>query len=682
MKDLPSRPDQAPVAVPPAIKSQPIGGRPATGVAAGVPPGGALVGGVSRAIPGSASDGVPYGRLFRWGWQIARSVLGLFLLDVTVSLLSQTLQQYSVQVLSIVVSGLQTGGQQRPSVVGGFLAPVLPLTLHRAAIVFAIVSLLGILLGFVGRITTTYADASATAKLQSRLHERLLRLGPRFHSNHDLGEVMVVVTRYAGGAEMVLRDLIAYPLVRGIGLITALVFLAMNLDQVGNAPSWMRLSMLGCLVGIPVIGWWLSGRLRAAFSRVRDSELAVAEELTSSLSLPMEVQLMGAGAQRQEALDAKLSSHLRNKVAASARNEFATQFQTATPVLLQLAFLTYGAFYALDSQKPGSAGAILAIYYFVPQVVQPVQQLLQFFLGLNTSWPQVESVVEILETEPEVRESTDPQDLGTESMDVFVDDLTFAYDPGSAPQLRNLTHRFEPGKISAIVARAGMGKSTLLNLVARTRDPQSGSIRLRGVDIRNASLASLRQRVVKVSQFPLFLPDTIRANFRLAKRDASDAEIEMVCRRTGLWDVLIQVAGPHRHPLDVVLPRSIGDGLSGGQRRLLAVTRALLLQPAVLMLDEPTTGIDALGRASLIPVLRHACDGITVLLVDHDMNFVSRVADVVCVLEDGKFSQIGSPTELSATSGLFRDLLQQHGDDRPSEPATGITQTNTGIHSS
>ena len=105
---------------------------------------------------------------------------------------------------------------------------------------------------------------------------------------------------------------------------------------------------------------------------------------------------------------------------------------------------------------------------------------------------------------------------------------------------------------------------------------------------------------------------------------------------------------PHVHPLDYLLPRASSEGLSGGQRRLLAVTRALLLHPAILLLDEPTTGIDAIGRSQVATVLREACRGLTVLLVDHDMEFISHFADWVCCLEHGKFAEVGTPEELAA----------------------------------
>jgi ATP-binding cassette subfamily B protein len=170
----------------------------------------------------------------------------------------------------------------------------------------------------------------------------------------------------------------------------------------------------------------------------------------------------------------------------------------------------------------------------------------------------------------------------------------------------------------------------------------------------------LRRHVVKVSQFPLFVGDTIGANLKLAKADATDAELEEVCRRTGLWQVLEKAAGPDIYPLDYHLPKASSEGLHGAQRRLLAVTRAFLLHPTILLLDEPTTGIDDIGRAQLAATLREICQGLTVLLVDHDVAFISQFADYICCLEQGKVTDVGTPVELASRPGLFRVLLDEN----------------------
>lgn len=624
-------------------------------------------------MPLAAPEAVPYRKLFHWGWYVVSVALGWFLANTVLTIVLQILTQYNIQVLATVVSGLGSslaGGGVAPAGAdvagGGFLSSLLPANLQVAAIVFATLALLLILLRFLDRMLMTWSDNLMVARLQQRLHDKLLTLGSGYHQTHDVGETMLIVTRFSTGAQMLLRDLISFPVVRGISLVTAMIFLANNLAAVGKTPFWIQGTLLATIFIMPVGGWWLSSKLRRAFEKVRDSETALANEFSNSAALPLEVQLMNAEPQRSQAFGARLQTLIRFKLAAAIRNEIATQFQASTPVFLQTVFLIYGVFFALQSGNPAAPGAILAIYYFVPQAVSPLQEFIQFFTGLQTTWPQVEKVVEILETAPEVQEREDAVELSPREGALVLEGLCFAYAPEGQKILDDLSYSFAPGQVTAIVARAGMGKSTLLNLVARVRDPQGGRICVDGQDISAVTLASLHRQVAKVSQFPLFVADTIRTNLQLAKAGATDGELEAACRRTGLWQVLENAAGPHTRPLDYLLPRASSEGLSGGQRRLLAVTRAFLLHPAILLLDEPTTGIDAIGRAQVAAVLKEACQGLTVLLVDHDVEFISRFADWICCLEQGRFLETGTPAELAARPGLFRDLLAA-SKDKPHE---------------
>ena len=636
-----------------------------------------------QGMPVVAPESVPYRKLFHWGWYVVSVALGWFLTNTFLTILLQLLAQYNVQVLATVVSGLGSslaGGGTGPrsaaaaggaAKMGWFLSVFLPGKLETAAIVFASIALCLILLRFVERIIMTWSDNVMVARLQQLLHDKLLVLGPSYHQSHDLGETMLIVTRFSTGTQLLLRDLISFPVVRGISLVTALVFLANNLMAVGETPFWVKATLLATIFILPLGGWWLSLKLRRAFEKVRDSDVALANEFSNSASLPLEVQVMGAEPQRSEAFGRRLRTMIRARMAAAVRNEIATQFQTSTPIFLQAVFLIYGVFFALKSGNPAAPGAILAIYYFVPEAVSPLQEIIQFFTGLQSTWPQVEKVVEILETEPEVKEKPGAVALVTGQGALVLENLTFAYAPDGQKILDDLSYTFTPAQVTAIVARAGMGKSTLLNLVTRLRDPQGGRILVDGQDIDDVTLASLRHHVAKVSQFPLFVADTIRTNLQLASAQATDDELEEVCRRTGLWEVLENAAGPHAHPLDYLLPRATSEGLSGGQRRLLAVTRAFLLHPTILLLDEPTTGIDAIGRSQVAGVLREACRGLTVLLVDHDMEFISHFADWVCCLEHGKFDEVGSPAELASRPGLFRDLLEASQENHPEATREG-----------
>jgi ABC-type multidrug transport system fused ATPase/permease subunit len=612
-------------------------------------------------LPAVPFEAVPYRKLLRWSWYVVSAAFGWFLLDLILTLSFILLAQYNVQVLATVVSGLGrsfAGDKTVPASAGGFLAFFLPSTLETAAIMFAVIAVLIIGLKFLERIITTWSASIMTARLQERLHDKLLGLGPGYHQAHELGETMLIVTRFASDIAPLLRDLMSFPVIKSIGLVTAMVFLTNNLTAVGDTPLWIQVTLLASLIILPLGGWRLSIKLRQAYERVRNSDVALANEFSNSASLPLEVQLMGAERQRSESFCSRLVPLIRYRLTAAVRLEIATQFQLSTPIFLQTVFLIYGVFFALQSGNPAAPGAILAIYYFVPEAVGPLQDMFLFFGGLQQNWPEVEKVVEILEAEPEVQEKPGAVELTPSAGALVLEHLTFAYAPEADKILNDVSYAFRPDKITAIVSRAGVGKSTLLNLVARLHDPTSGRILIDHQDIATVTLASLRRHVAKVSQFPLFIADTIRANLKLSNVNATDAELEEVCCRTGLWEILEKAAGPEVYPLDYVLPRTSGEGLSGGQRRLLAVTRALLLHPTVLLLDEPTTGIDALGVAQLGPILQEACRGLTVLLVDHDMEFIFNFADWICCLENGRFVDAGSPEELAGRPGLFKELLE------------------------
>jgi ATP-binding cassette subfamily B protein len=169
-------------------------------------------------------------------------------------------------------------------------------------------------------------------------------------------------------------------------------------------------------------------------------------------------------------------------------------------------------------------------------------------------------------------------------------------------------------------------------------------------------ISEVRRHIVVVSQFPAFLTDTVRANLLLGRADASDAELEAAARRTGIWPVL-ETKSPHA-PLDCPMMREAGKDFSGGERRLLAVTRALLRRPTLLLLDEPTTGIDAINLESVLHALRAAAEGVTTVLIEHNLDFVSAMADTVCVLDKGHFVEVGAPAELATASGLYHELVE------------------------
>ncbi len=611
---------------------------------------------------------VPYGRLLRFAWLLVKGSLGVLAGTVAFSTFVQLLTQYNSQILSSVTSMLSSAAAGPAEKKGppGMLDFMLPGDLQSAAIVFAVTAILMIVLIFGERIYNAWTDNLISTRLQHRLHDKLLALGPDFHRKHDLSETSLTVTAFAPGAQQIACDLIAFPVVRGIGLVTAILFLIHNLQALRGAPAWMQIVLIGAVILLPFVGWWFSQGIVRSSRQLVDQQTAVANEFMNSAANPTEIRLMGAERQRSESFGGRLRRLRSAAVAAAVKRELGTQFQAAVPRILSAAFLLYGILFALRSGDPAAVGAIVAFVLFIPLAVNPINELLTFFIGISATWPQIEKVVEIAEAAEEKEISGAEPLAPAGSGAVSFDRVTFAYSPATPAVVRDLSHGFADGKITAIIARSGAGKSTILNLIARQYRPQSGAIRLAGEDIAGVTTESLRNAVVKISQFPVFLADTVRANFRLAKADASDGEIEEVCRRTGLWPILVNAAagGP---PLDLVLPRKLETLISGGQQKLFAVTRGLLRKPRVLLVDEPTTGIDNIGIAELSKFLRPACQGVTAVVVDHKMSFVGPFADVVCCMEEGRFADVGTPAELDRPGTLYHQLKELER----AEPAEG-----------
>jgi ABC-type multidrug transport system fused ATPase/permease subunit len=603
---------------------------------------------------------VPYGKLFRWGGVVVRGAMLSFVLATALGIVNLVLQQLQAQLVGAIIGRLMGGGPEGGAHAKGSkdaLSALIPSQPQHAFWLLATIVVIAVLTVLAERATTTWSDALMLARLQQRLHDRLLELGPSYHTAHAAGETTTIVWRYANGAQMLLRDLIAFPVVRGVGLVTAIILIFQNFARLGDTPLVFKLVLLGGVLLAPIVSLRGAKGLRGAFAKVRASDVAANEELQNSLSQPLEVQLMGAIPQRSRAFGTKALQHGKNRVAASIKNDLASQARSSVPRLLQLGFLGYGVMLATQSSDPTAAGAVVAVHALVPLALQPLQDLVQFFNSIGMAYPEVESVIEILEKPTDVSDAPNPVALATGAQPIVFHDVYFTYPSRPKPVLDHVSHTVAAGRCVAIVGASGAGKSTIFNLVARLSDPLSGTVSVGSSDLKKVKLSELRQRVVRVAQFPLFVADTVRANFQLAKAEATDEEIEKVCRATGLWDVLVHAAP--NGPLDNLLPRDVAQGLSGGQRRLLAVSRALLLEPSVLLLDEPSAGLDNITLQKLIRFLKTQTAGMTVLVIDHDLEgFVAKIADEIAILENGKIALSGSHEELMKSDNLYKRLVE------------------------
>jgi ABC-type multidrug transport system fused ATPase/permease subunit len=226
----------------------------------------------------------------------------------------------------------------------------------------------------------------------------------------------------------------------------------------------------------------------------------------------------------------------------------------------------------------------------------------------------------------------------------------FAYD--QAPVLRDVCFVIPYGQTVALVGPSGSGKSTIAQLFLRLYDPDSGEILLGGQNLRACAGAEIRRRFGVVPQDPFIFRTTLRQNLRVADPDATDADLERVCRQANAWEFI--------EKLPQGLDTPVGEGgsnLSGGQKQRLAIARALLADPSFFLLDEPTSALDTLSEQLIQETLRQVSRGRTTIIIAHRLATV-RQCQRVLVVRDGVIAQDGTYEELVQRSGLFQNLVQ------------------------
>ncbi len=287
------------------------------------------------------------------------------------------------------------------------------------------------------------------------------------------------------------------------------------------------------------------------------------------------------------------------------------------------------------------------------------------------------STYELLDTAPAVRDHPDALPIGQVGGNVVFENVVFGY-TSEHKILDGLSFSIAEGETVAIVGPIGCGKTTVFNLLLRFLDPQQGRILLDGHDISRVTIATLREQVSKLAQFPFFAKDTVRENVRMARPDASDAEVEAACGWAQVHSVIVdrtKIHDGYDTVMDVQVP-------SGGQKRLIALARCLLRKPEVLLLDEPTENLDADQRTRMTRVIREYARPRTCIVISHDMDFIAGVADRIIVLDGGCAAEQGTHEALLARGGVYRKLYDAQNVDpafvRKRYPVDSAAKDDTG----
>ena len=305
-----------------------------------------------------------------------------------------------------------------------------------------------------------------------------------------------------------------------------------------------------------------------------------------------------------------------------------------------------------------SLGTVVAFVLLLATLFDPVQQLSQLYNTLQSAAASLHKLFAIIDAEPDVEESTNPTPLPSAG-DLVVENITFAYAGSTKPALDNVSVTLTAGTRLALVGPTGAGKSTLAKLMARLYDPQDGSVSFGGVNLRDASMEDLRGRIVVIPQEGFLFDGSVRDNLLIAKPDATEAELVAALDRLGLRERF--EALPEGLDTEV---RERGSRLSAGERQLVALSRAALVDPAVLVLDEATSNLDPGTEMLIEAALERLMVGRSVIVVAHRLSTVQR-ADKIAVVADARISEIGTHDELVALDGHYALLATTWNKTQP-----------------
>ncbi|MEO6391253.1 MAG: ABC transporter ATP-binding protein [Pyrinomonadaceae bacterium] len=522
-----------------------------------------------------------------------------------------------------------------------------PLTLKTVVIVWASALILSQVLSFARSWVLAHLEARLLRSVQQQVYDHLQSLSLDFFTGGQTGALMQRVLSEAAGVQRLLTQVLLSPLIDVVVLLIVLGYLL--------ALSW-QMALVSFLLSplVLLLFRYTSGKMQQAARGLAMSGRELGAELEETISGISDIQIFNAQARRSSRFREASKIAAKNSAGMLAwmgfSNSGAQIFIALSTTLVLVVGIIYHPRFGL------TLAAVIVFVQMVPQMFGVVQRLIATYTQYQSQVPNVVATYELLDTQPSVKEKPNARDLGKVHGDINFEQVVFGYSP-TQKVLNDLSFDIKEGETVSFVGPIGCGKSTIMNLILRFLDPETGVIHIEGENIADVTLSSLREQVSKLSQFPFFLKDTIRENVRLGKEGATDAEVEEACNLAHIHDVIVDL---QRMPqgydtvIDVQVP-------SGGQKRLIALARCLLRKPEVLLLDEPTENLDADQRNRLIQVIREYAQGNdrrTCICISHDLNFVAAVSDRIIVLDQGRVADQGTHDVLVKKPGIYQTLYE------------------------
>jgi ATP-binding cassette, subfamily B, bacterial MsbA len=553
------------------------------------------------------------------------------------------IRNYSFAIVSMILVAVTTAASawiMRDIVNEMIISKDLQKVLSIAAMVFFIFTIKGVA-AYMQAYYMSKAGNRIIAEKQQELYSHILAQDATYFQKHQSSDLLTRITYNAQAARNVVEILVA-SFVRDaltlLGLVSVMViqqpFLALGAMAFGPI----------ALFGIRIL--------------VKKARHYMKLELSSLSQLMHIVQETTRGIRvvKSFALEPMLKGRMDKAVRDIEKqsNRMARLEAATSPIMETLAGIAIAGMLALSGvlvlkygQTPGELMSFITALLLA---YEPAKRLARMRVTLEGGMVGVRGLFELLDHPIALKEKPDAVPLAVSKGAIAIDNLSFSYIAGT-PVLNGLSATFLPGKMTAIVGPSGSGKSTIINLIMRLFDPDNGSIRIDGQDLRDVTFATLRDAIAYVGQDTFLFTGTVRDNIALGRQAASEEEIIDAAKAANAHEFILSLADGYNTQVG-----DAGGNVSGGQRQRITIARAILRDAPILILDEPTSSLDSESELAIAEALERLSKGRTTIIIAHRLSTISR-ADDVKVLEHGRLVEEGSPRDLFDKKGRFEQLF-------------------------
>jgi len=538
----------------------------------------------------------------------------------------------------------------------------------RGLLIISLAFILVYILQFVTQYGQRYLINWLGSKLEYNIRldifKHLQKLNLDYYAHREVGSIVSRATNdvdkitelVTSGVASVIADLLTLTGIIGI-------MLWMN--------WWLSLITFSIMPLMILFLYFWGRRVRRVYRETRKTIASVSAQMEESVSGIKEIQTYSReGETRREFKQVNRSNMQANVQAGQVMSAFWPAIQIFTAIGNFLV-LWFGGVAVMEGEL--SVGILFGFMSYLSRFFWPIQDLAGFWNNVQSALAAAERVFGVMDTPASIKDNDGTIELPRIDGRISYENLTFSYEEG-VQVLKNIDVDIEPNSTVALVGPTGVGKTTMINLLYRFYDPEEGKITVEGYDLREVKIDSLRKQMAIVLQDNFLFSDTVKENIRYGRLDASDEEIIEVSKAVGAHDFIEKL--PEGYETDV---RERGGRLSVGQRQLLALARALLANPRILIMDEATSSIDAYTELIIQQAMEKVLRDRTSIIIAHRLSTV-RNSDKIIVLKDGKIEETGNHDELISREGLYKQLydmqFQYEKDEiiatpEPSSPSLG-----------